>query len=280
MASHNVGGALANKAGGVRAPIPARIQSLARARAILDVLAGAEGRWVTLGDIARGTGLLKTTTFNLITGLCDIDMAEHDRARGAYRLGLQALVYGRSVERRIDLVEHMRPYLTRLCALTRETVNLAIPCPTDVMIVESMEGSQNLRVSSYAGTRAAYHSTACGRALLAHRPAAERRQILTLQPLTRATPATTTDIEAIEAILAGCRRDGYVCEIEENETGAACVAAALTDAAGTAIAAVSVAGPLPRMTEDARARHGRLLIETLAEAARELQPRGGEAGAA
>ena len=56
--------------------------------------------------------------------------------------------------------------------------------------------------------------------------------------------------------------------MEENELGAACVGAPLLAASGEAIAAVSVAGPLARMTEGTRARIGALLVDALTEAAR------------
>ena len=161
-----------------------RIQSIGRAKAILDVLAAANGRHVQLRDIAEATGLLKTTAFNLVTALADTGLVERDPQRG-YRLGLHALIYGRVVERQLDVVALMRPHLVQLCAETRETVNLALPCPTDVVIVESLEGGQGLRVSSYAGTRATYHSTACGRALIAHMPPAVRRKILDARPACR-----------------------------------------------------------------------------------------------
>ena len=44
----------------------ARIQSIGRAKAILDVLAAGNGRHVQLRDIAEATGLLKTTAFNCL----------------------------------------------------------------------------------------------------------------------------------------------------------------------------------------------------------------------
>ncbi|MHB2165577.1 IclR family transcriptional regulator [Alsobacter sp. R-9] len=249
------------------APAPeARIQSIARAKAILDVLAAGDGGWITLRAIAAGTGLAKTTAFNLTTALVEVGLVEHNPGQGAYRLGVEFIAYGRAVERRTDLLGFMRPYLVKLCAVTRETVNLALPCPTDVIIVDSLEGSQSLRITSYAGTRASYHSTACGRALLAYGSEATRRQVLGLHPLVPLTPHTTVDPARLEAILTECRRRGFVEEVEENEEGAACVGAALLDGKGDAVAAVSIAGPLTRMGEEARHRIGRLLVETLEEA--------------
>ncbi len=109
-------------------PAEARIQSVARAKAILDVLAAGNGGWVSLRAIAAGTGLAKTTAFNLATALVEVGLVEHSPAQGAYRLGVELIAYGRAVERRTDLLGFMRPYLVKLCAVTRETVNLALPC--------------------------------------------------------------------------------------------------------------------------------------------------------
>ena len=111
----------------------ARIQSVARAKAILDVLAAKGGGWVSLRDIAAGSGLVKTTAFNLVMALVEVRLVEHNPALGAYRLGFELMGYGRTVERRRDILGLLRPYLVRLCATTRETVNLALPCPTDVL---------------------------------------------------------------------------------------------------------------------------------------------------
>ena len=157
------------------------LRSIRHAKALLDVMAA--GNWVSLRDLAMMTGLAKTTAFNLVSALVDVGLAERDAKAGAYRLSLQHLSYGKAVERRLDIATVARPLIfIRLCALTRETVNLALPCPTDSLIVESLEGSQTLRVSSYAGTRASYHSTACGRALLAYHPLRSANDLQPRQP--------------------------------------------------------------------------------------------------
>ena len=224
----------------------------------------ASGGWVTLRDLAARTGLAKTTTFNLVATLVDVGLVEHDPANGAYRLGLLHVVYGRAVERRLDLVALIRPHLVRLCAETRETVNLAFPYPTDAIIVESLESSQALRVSSYAGTRASYHATACGRALLAWQAEAFRRAILDVHPLPPSTPRTITDLDRLNAVLEDCRRTGWTGEYEESEIGSACVAAPIFDARGEVFASVSVAGPATRFEPGTMHELGLLLVERMA----------------
>jgi IclR family acetate operon transcriptional repressor len=250
-----------SRRGSMAAPPEARIQSIGRAAALMDRM--ADGQWHLLRNLAAATGLAKTTAFNLVGALVDCGLAEHDPLAGAYRLSLRHVEYGRAVERRLDLLPRIRPLLIRLCAETRETVNLAVPRGTDALIVESLEGGQGVRVTSYAGTRAAYHATACGRALLAYRPEAERHALYALGAMPAVTSGTITDPIRLEALLAACRRDGYVEEREENEVGACCVAAPLLGAGGLATAAVSIAGPVSRMGRDNTARLGRLLKQRL-----------------
>jgi IclR family acetate operon transcriptional repressor len=238
-----------------------RIQSIARAGALLDAM--ADGDWHSLRVLAAATGLAKTTTFNLVNALASTGLAEHNQDGGSYRLGLKQVEYGRAVERRLDLLEPLRPVLVELCAETNETVNLAVPRALDVLIVESLEGQQNVRVTSYAGTRASYHCTAAGRAILAHKSPAERRALLAM-PLKAPTPQTVTDPAAIEAILTVARRDGYAFECEENEVEACCVAAPILAADGGVLGAISVAGPVGRMNRAKIARFGELLCRRLA----------------
>jgi IclR family acetate operon transcriptional repressor len=266
--SKNVPARRARKTGDTPAAPEVRIQSIGRAKALLDVMSG--GDWVSLRALAAKTNLAKTTAFNLVSALVDVGLAERDAKAGAYRLSLQHMVYGKAVERRLDIAGIVRPHLIWLCAATRETVNLALPGPTDALIVESLEGSQNLRVSSYAGTRAAYHSTACGRALLAHQPLPFRKTIYSLGSLSAATDRTVTDPEALEALLERCRSLGWTTEFEENETGGACVAAPIFGPGGDALAAVSIAGPSARFEPEAIERLGKLLVARLAEITAEL----------
>lgn len=255
-----------------KAPVEsARIQSVARAKALLDVM--ATGDWVSLRELASRTGLPKTTAFNLVGALVDVGLCERDAAIGAYRLSLQHLVYGKAVERRLNIAAVVRPHLLRLLASTRETVNLALPCQTDAVIVESLEGRQQLRVTSYSGTRSAYHATACGRALLAYQPLAFRNVIYSLG-LPASTHLTITDPAQLEIILENGRRRGWTTEFEENEIGSACVAAPIFGPGGEPVAAVSIAGPSSRFDSDTIERLGHLLVASLAEITTELSAAG------
>ena len=248
--------------------VEARIQSIARAKALLDAM--GEGEWVSLRVLAARTGLVKTTAFNLVNALVETGLAERNTETDSYRLSLQHVVYGRAVERRLDILTVARPHLISLCAETRETINLALPCPADATIVESLEGSHNLRVSSYSGTRAPYHSTACGRALLAYQTDHFRRFIYAVGPLLQLTPNTITAPDELEQVLDRCRSEGWTVEMEENELGSACIAAPIFGPGGGVVASVSIAGPAARFDPQTVSRFGKLLVTNLARISNDL----------
>ena len=222
-----------------------RIQSLARAGAILDII--AERGVVSLTDISEATGLNKSTAFYLVESLVDLALAERVTGRKGYALGLRNFALGRAVQRRLSIATLARPSLIRLCNLSKETVNLAIPYVFDAMIVESMEGSYGVRATSYAGSRAPYHSTACGRAILAFLDEPVRQAIYEARPLQAVTRNTITRVKVLETQLASIRRDGYALDIEENEIGAHCVAVPIRDGLDDIVGAISISGLAGRL---------------------------------
>lgn len=234
----------------------ARIQSLARAGRILDLLV-AKGT-MALRDISAASGLNKTTVYYLAESLVGLGFVERVGDGEGYRLGLRNLELGRAVQRRMDIVAASRPSLIRLCTLSRETVNLAVPFVFDAMIVESLEGTHGVRATSYAGSREPYHATACGKAMLAFMEPEARDAIFQARPLERRTPNTITRRDALEAQLALVKTRGYATDLEEIELNAHCVAAPVWDGLGNVAGAISISGlasrlPLPTLGDLAQA---------------------------
>ncbi len=239
-----------------------RIQSVGRIAAILEALRAAPSGVLQLQEIARACGLVKTTTFTLVDSLVCVGLVDRE-GLGGYRLGLRNVALGREVERRLDVAALARPALLRLCALTRETVNLAVARPLEAFIVESFEGSHNLRVSSYAGTSARYHSTACGRALLAFQAPAVIESVYRLGRFERFTEHTIVTANALDAALADCRSRGWVVEREENEVGASCIAAPVF-IGGVVQAAISIAAPAARLDDSQTEKFAEILLGEIA----------------
>jgi len=235
-------------------PKPVRIQALARASAIIDVIAAGGEEGIGLSDISRATALNKTTAFNLIASLVTLRFIEQDEQSRRYRLGLRNLELGQIVQQRLHISHLARPVLADLCRKTNETVNLGLPDLFDLLVIDSFQGSRQLHVTAYAGWRSLYHCTALGKAFMARWDASMRQTVYNSCGLPRQTPHTITDIDTLEEQLHRFRTQGYTLDIEENELGVNGIATSIINGLGEVAAAISVAGPSNRLTEDVMQR--------------------------
>ncbi len=231
-------------------PKPPRIQALARASAIIDVIAAGGEEGVGLSEISKATALNKTTAFNLLATLVTLRFIDQDRHSRRYRLGLRNIELGRIVQDRLHIPHLARPILTELCRKTNETVNLGLPDLLNLMVIDSFQGSQILHATTYAGWRFQYHCTALGKAFMAQWDAPMRQTIYNSCGLPQQTPNTITDIDALEAQLTRFRAQRYAVDLEENELGVNGIGTSIIDGLGEVAAAISVAGPSIRLTED------------------------------
>lgn len=233
---------------------PPRIQALARASAIIDVIADGGEAGVGLSEVSRVTGLNKTTAFNLLGSLVTLRLIEQDAQSRRYRLGLRILELGRLVQQRLHISHLARPILVELCRKTNETVNLGLPDLLDLLVIDSFQGSRILHARANAGWRSLFHCTALGKAFMAAWDAPMRQAIYDSCGLPRQTRNTITEIDALEAQLTRFRSQGYAVDVEENEIGVNGIASWITDGLGDVSAAVSVSGHSSRLTEEVMER--------------------------
>lgn len=76
------------------------------------------------------------------------------------------------------------------------------------------------------------------------------------------TPFTDITSENLRAALEEVRQKGYAREDEQCEIGMRSLAAPIRDADGRVVAAVGVAGPSQRLSEDVLARFAPLVVNT------------------
>jgi DNA-binding IclR family transcriptional regulator len=246
------------------------IQSLVRANDILEAIAGTPDGCARLIDIQHATGLHKNTAFSILQTLEQLQYVERAENGKRYRLGLRVLQLGRLMDRQFDLPAIVRPALVRLCRETGETVNLALPYALDALVVSSLEGSYGVRATSYTGWRIYYHAGALGKAMLAHYGEKHRKAITEGRALESFTPNTVTDEAELERQLVTIRRNGYALDLEEFELGATAVAAPVLDSHGQVLGAISVSGPISRLSEARLHETAPLIVAEIGAIAPEL----------
>jgi DNA-binding IclR family transcriptional regulator len=206
---------------------------------------------LSFAEVQQSTGLPKTTTHRVLaelvrTGLLERQDGRYLLSRLVFELGMRA-----SVERR--LLEVATPFLEVLREQTRETVHLGVRDGAEVVYVVKIGGHSQAASPSRLGGRMPLHATSIGKVLLAHAPVDVRQEVLA-GPLRRYTSRTIIEPGRLQQQLDAVVERGVAFEHEESAVGIVCVAAAvLRQADTTAVAAVSVTGPVSRFHPDKHA---------------------------
>ena len=239
-----------------------RIQSLARADAILATLADGPRIGCRLRDISAATALAPSTAVTLLQSLIGLGLVEQTEA-GLYRLGPRFQALARQAGVLQDLLELGRPAVIRLCQRSGETVSLLVPGTNAMIIGESLEGDIRLKETVLKGKAMPLHGTASGKCFLAYATADVREAFLQAAPLARLTSRTIHDLARLEASLTEIRRQGYATEEEEFRSGDAAIAAPILDRDRRIRGTISITAPAERLTGR---RLGRLVTLLKAEA--------------
>lgn len=242
------------------------VKPIRKALQLLDVLAG-ESRPLTLSELAKRTALPKTTAFRYLYTLRASGMVIGAEDSEAYAISPRLASIARPAAAIETLKQLAMPEMQRLQARFNETVNLGIADGNDVVYVAMVGTTRSLRMEATMGARDPIHSTSLGKAMLALRPPAERLAGLPSR-LARRTPRTLTGRAALALDLEQVAGRGFALDLEENELGAHCVAAAIPGSQPPA--ALSISGPAQRMPEAVLARLGGSLMQAAAIIAAKL----------
>ncbi|MQA27909.1 MAG: helix-turn-helix domain-containing protein, partial [Micromonosporaceae bacterium] len=220
--------------------------SLRRALGVLDYLA-SDPAGADLGELSGGLGLPKPTLLRLLAPLREARLVEPHGESGRYRLGPQTARLGQLYLERMDLRAVAAGALKRLASTCGETAHLGVPDPPWVVYVDKVECAHPVRMVSRIGARQPMHSTALGKAWLAHAGEEAVARVIDAG-LERRTPGTITAPSRLREELSRVRATGHAVDDVENERDIRCVAAPLFDHTRRPVAAVSVAGPDFRLT--------------------------------
>ncbi len=232
------------------------IAVLDKAFSILEVLART-GRELTLAELAEESRLPKPTIHRILRSLRDLGYVEQADARGTYRLS-DRLVSLRQYGRDAAVREKALPLMQRLHEAFDETVNLGLLEGIYIRYAHVIETTQPLRWIVKPGARDAFHTTALGRAVVAHLPG-EQQSRLIAKACSAGSTAKRRQLRAtVEQTMLDTRSRGCAIEEEETVAGVACVAIPLT-ALGEPLAAISVSVPVNRFPAARREKLIKLL---------------------
>ena len=217
---------------------------------ILEVLARA-GRAQTLSELAEENRLPKPTVYRILKSLRDLGYVDQAARGGSYFLSAR-LAALREYSRDEVVRNRVRPLMARLHTAFDETVNLGFLEGIYVRYGHVIETTQPLRWIVKPGARDPFHTTALGRAIVAHLPDEQRARLVAKACSGLSVRGRKLAQVALEKELAATRVRGFAAEEEETVVGVACVAVSLVGL-GEPLAAVSVSVPVHRFPAQCRA---------------------------
>lgn len=187
-----------------------------------------------LTQLQKSTGLPRATAHRLAVALEAHGVLRRDD-EGCFELGHDLVRLGQLAAARFPLVEMARPTLSSLRDETGESVQLFVPAGQQRRCVVSLESPHGLRWIVPEGSMFSLDVGSAGRVLSGE-------------------PAPT----------------GWIESVGEREAGVASVSAPATDRSGAIVAAVSVSGPIERLSQQPGGRFGDAVIAAAAELSRAL----------
>jgi DNA-binding IclR family transcriptional regulator len=213
---------------------------------ILEALQGSSSG-LSLKAICDLTGINKSTAHRFLKHLEREGYLITTEA-GAYLIGPRLAQMSVRGHQSATLQAVARPILWGLWKSTQETVNLAILDQGTVLYVDVIESPHEFRLSSRVGTRRSLHVTALGKAVAAFLPRERRDDILSTIIFQASTPKTIMNLVQFRQELENVRQRGYALDDEEAVQGARCVSAPILNSSHEPIGAVSVSGPVTRVS--------------------------------
>jgi DNA-binding IclR family transcriptional regulator len=211
------------------------IRSIERAMAVVELLAASPR--LTVAQVARASGLPRTTAYRVLRTLTLVGFASEWAETGTYGPGPRLIQIGHRSDPRQRLVEAVRPIARELGQKVRWPVSLASVVGAEVVVLYSTDNESPLAIDPQRpGVRLPVLESAAGLLHLAYATESERALTLELVQDRNGTPPGPSARAAQAAILqklAAIRTQGYaVFEREGRLTARRSVAAPIVGPQG------------------------------------------------
>lgn len=229
------------------------LRTLERGLDVLDCFGHSETK-LSLTEIAARINLTPSTASRILSTLEKRNYLVRDSETKKYQLSGRFGALAASSVQSFDIRIIAAPYLKRLYDLYNESVTLYICLDGQRVCIDRIETTHGLRRVINIGDRLSLTRGASGKVLLAWLPEEQRKVIWLTDP---AVPFAEFD---------QIRLQGFATSMSERDEGVAAVSVPIFDAQAQMVAAVAIAIPTVRVTEETIPR----MIPSVVETAREI----------
>ena len=223
-------------------------KSIGKGLQIIEVLSQSNAP-MRLRDIAQAVEMPDSTVLRMLSTLIEYEYIRQDMETSKYFLTLKFAKIGASVSSHRVFRDISHPILLELSEKCQEAACIAVEGKNHMIYVDVVDGPDGmLKIMHYIGKQVPMHCTGVGKCIMLNYSEAQIDAFIRETGLPRYTPNTITTKDELLRNLERVRKLGYACDDQERELGARCVASYIKDYSGKIIAAISVSGPINRMT--------------------------------
>jgi IclR family pca regulon transcriptional regulator len=242
-----------------------RVESVSRALRLLEAFA-VSPKPLSLSQLAAAAAIDKSASQRLSNTLLQLGYLQ--KSPGGLLPGCKLLDRSYDYLRCNPIISRAYPILVELRRNSEERTSFSIFDDLTMVYAIRLDSKKDAYYA-YAhlpGRRIPTYCTSAGRAVLACLPEARMMDVIARSDRKPLTPKTTVGKEESRAHVERVRRIGYSLAVEEVLIGELVVAAAVVDANGLPIGAVSLAGSLSEWTRDKFARRFGPMVVAAAQA--------------
>lgn len=223
------------------------VQSVDRALTILEEVASSEVE-VGVTELANKLDLHKSTVHRMLNTLMHKGYIEQNPETEGYKVGLKVFELGSKMFNELEIRDQSL-YLKELMQETNETVHLVVRDGDQGVYIDKVDTKQTLRMYSKIGRRVPLYCSAVGKVLLSNLSQDKLEKLYKGVEFKRYTKNTITNWDDFLKELKKVRQNGYAVDNEEHEEEIRCIAAPIKNYKGQIIAAISISGPVFRITD-------------------------------
>ena len=240
-----------------------RVPAIEKCFSVLALMAEAK-RPFAFNEIVKNLGLNKSTVFNILHTLNDLDVLEKG-PDGLFRLGPGLLVLGNAAAGGSELIQTVHPYLETINRDFKLSTFFGILLGQEVIILDKADRAHRIKLSSEIGMRIPVFAGVAGKALLSQLPERDIDKILSETAPKRYTPRTVIDKAVYKKEIMSVKKTGIAYDREEYIEGLIAVAVPLRTYREDLQAAIWAVGLKQEFREDGMKRIATFLSNIIEE---------------
>jgi IclR family pca regulon transcriptional regulator len=240
-------------------------ETLEKGLRIWELFSGDETR-LGLAEIARRTGINKTSALRYLAAFCEAGYLEKDAKTRFYRIGARTMAMAYGFLQRAEIVQRVKPLVDEVHKRHDLHIDVGLLQGDAIYLVYRRESKDTLAFRHFT-TGSGLYSLATGKAAMAFREEGELKSLISRLSLEAKTGRTVTSKKILVRELAEIRRRGYALNDEEFVPGLIAIGAPLFNRqTAKVVGGVSFDASTTRYSiEELQQRHAALLMELAKE---------------